>query len=363
MDLNDPFPEEVTFIDECGTLVRIIGNSINGNGEERRNKLRMCTTELWKSQYLLKHNKKRALKKRKFIFNQHKMLYIYDIFNMLHLLWGLHCRIALPFYLDTMDRIWFWNIRGLNGLNKQEGIKNLLLHNKFIVLGLMENKIAEGKVEEIHTRMGKQWFAINNATTTYRNIYKQLIHACYTISNGQKLFTTCVYRANDAEEVEVEHKHTHSLVYWGGFNSPLNTNKRISGNNVTQIEVVLINEKALLEFPKVLYEILPEDVSVRNPLQLAFGNQQKVGHPPFIFFNMWTKKPNFRQIVQGIWDMYVKGTSMFKIMYKLKLLRAPLRKLNATVFSNIHHKLFKHSRHYIRFKRTYMNALGSLIYW
>mgnify|MGYP001138606422 CR=1 FL=1 len=32
---------------------------------------------------------------------------------------------------------------------------------------------------------------------------------------------------------------------------------------------------------------------------------------------------------------------MFKIVYKLKLLKAPIRKLNATVFRNIHHKVIQ----------------------
>ncbi|KAJ8451970.1 hypothetical protein Cgig2_016551 [Carnegiea gigantea] len=181
-------------------LKRIAGNNINGNGEERRNKLRMYTMELWKSQYLLKQNKTKALKERKFIFNQHQMLYMWDIFNVLHLLWGLHYRIGLPVYLETMDRIWFWNTRGLNGLNKSVG-------------------------------------------------------PAFTWSN----------------------RHGVARVY-------------------SKLDRVLMNEEAFLEFPEVLYEILPEGVSDHNPLQLTFGNQQKVRPPPFIFFNIIKKRHDINSI-------------------------------------------------------------------
>ena len=74
----------------------------------------------------------------------------------------------------------------------------------------------------------------------------------------------------------------------------------------SKLDRVLMNEEAFPAFPEVLYEIFPEDVSNHNPLQLTFGNQQKVRHPPFIFFNMWTKETDLRQIVQGIWDIDVK---------------------------------------------------------
>ena len=37
--------------------------------------------------------------------------------------------------------------------------------------------------------------------------------------------------------VEAEHKHTHSLVYGGDFNSLLNTNERIGADTVIQTEV------------------------------------------------------------------------------------------------------------------------------
>ena len=49
---------------------------------------------------------------------------------------------------------------------------------------------------------------------------------------------------------------------------------------------------------------------------------------------------------------------MFKIVYKLKLLKAPIRKLNATVFSNIHHKAIQAQQVLHQIQREIHEHLG-----
>lgn len=61
----------------------------------------------------------------------------------------------------------------------------------------------------------------------------------------------------------------------------------------------------------------------------------------FQFFNMWCDHPKFYDIVVSVWNTPVRGCSMFKLYYKLKLLRAELRQLNKNAFSQMSKKVKK----------------------
>lgn len=60
---------------------------------------------------------------------------------------------------------------------------------------------------------------------------------------------------------------------------------------------------------------------------------------PFRFFNMWCEHPNFFKIVERIWNMQIRGCHMYRIYYRLKLLKAELKCLNRREFANISEKV------------------------
>lgn len=62
---------------------------------------------------------------------------------------------------------------------------------------------------------------------------------------------------------------------------------------------------------------------------------------PFRFFNMWCDHPDFNKIVENVWCTPVCGRAMYKVYYKLKLLRSELRKLNRRGFDNISGRVLK----------------------
>ncbi|XP_071723925.1 uncharacterized protein [Rutidosis leptorrhynchoides] len=66
----------------------------------------------------------------------------------------------------------------------------------------------------------------------------------------------------------------------------------------------------------------------------------RVVHPaprrkPFKYFDFWTDHPEFKVIVQRVWNTLVRGVPMFKLVSRLKILKAQLKTLNQDDFSNI----------------------------
>lgn len=60
---------------------------------------------------------------------------------------------------------------------------------------------------------------------------------------------------------------------------------------------------------------------------------------PFRFFNMWCDHTEFLRIVEKIWCTPIKGSNMFKVYQKLRMLRVELRMLNRKVFAMIPRKI------------------------
>ncbi|CAL5361639.1 unnamed protein product [Camellia sinensis] len=60
------------------------------------------------------------------------------------------------------------------------------------------------------------------------------------------------------------------------------------------------------------------------------------GPKPFRFINAWTSHPQFKKEVEKVWEeVQIQGWASFRIMIKLKRLRAYLRRWNMEVFGNI----------------------------
>ncbi|KAJ9538957.1 hypothetical protein OSB04_031690 [Centaurea solstitialis] len=75
---------------------------------------------------------------------------------------------------------------------------------------------------------------------------------------------------------------------------------------------------------------LPRGLSDHSPGIVSFKGGVRPKRYGFKFDNFLVQDPKFRGIVQNYWNMDVQGTFMFRVTSKLKLLKAPLKKLRST---------------------------------
>ncbi|CAL5336186.1 unnamed protein product [Camellia sinensis] len=84
---------------------------------------------------------------------------------------------------------------------------------------------------------------------------------------------------------------------------------------------------------------LPRVISDHCPV-LLMEDGRDWGPKPFRFINAWTSHPQFKKEVEKVWEeVQIQGWASFRIMIKLKRLRAYLRRWNMEVFGNIDDQL------------------------
>ncbi|XP_021727814.1 uncharacterized protein LOC110694925 [Chenopodium quinoa] len=211
----------------------------------------------------------------------------------------------------------------------------------------------------------------------------QFVHVCIThIAMRKKFWLTMVYGLSTVAEREGLWAHISKIsppgddpwILCGDFNNILNLEDRIGSqctlaeveqfrsylrmNNLTDFNVgglyytwtnkqgvedrvctkidrAIVNDGWLNMFPNFSAEFLPKGLMDHTPccmnLDTNAGNTKK----PFRFFNMWTDAPCFHDIVQKVWDRPIQGTTMYRVVKKLKALKHDLKLLNLTHFSSI----------------------------
>ncbi|XP_074297994.1 uncharacterized protein LOC141628795 [Silene latifolia] len=60
---------------------------------------------------------------------------------------------------------------------------------------------------------------------------------------------------------------------------------------------------------------------------------------PFKYYNMWSKAPELKECVFSIWEQCLRGTKMYRVTRKLKLLKPHLKLLNRSLFSDMENKV------------------------
>lgn len=61
-----------------------------------------------------------------------------------------------------MDRVTFWNVRGLNASNKQQELQHYCRINKVGFLGLIESKLKKRGMEICHAKHFNLWCLTHN---------------------------------------------------------------------------------------------------------------------------------------------------------------------------------------------------------
>ncbi|XP_030540728.2 uncharacterized protein LOC115748390 [Rhodamnia argentea] len=101
-----------------------------------------------------------------------------------------------------------------------------------------------------------------------------------------------------------------------------------------KIDRVLINEHWSRVFSFSEAAFLAPGISDHTPMVVKIV-PPPVSKRPFKFFNYWTSHPSYKDIVTRAWSTPVGGSPMYKVCCKLGLLKARLKQLNTSSFSDI----------------------------
>ncbi|XP_074293375.1 uncharacterized protein LOC141620389 [Silene latifolia] len=166
-----------------------------------------------------------------------------------------------------MDSIGCWNVRGINGINKQQDVRKFLHQNNIRLYGLVETKIKLQDFTAVLNNLGSHWSGVNNNsyhnggrvwiiwssqvfTVTTLLMNAQVITVKVTeIATGDVFILSVVYGFNeDTERGDLwAHlkliKDTYSGPWGvcGDFNNVLNFNERI-GRDVLWSEIADFRE-------------------------------------------------------------------------------------------------------------------------
>ena len=102
-------------------------------------------------------------------------------------------------------------------------------------------------------------------------------------------------------------------------------------------------------------KILQPGISDHSPLIIFVPVNVIHRKKPFRFYNMWCSHPQFKQIVASVWRTPISGCAMYKVVQKLKLLKADLKLLNKREFSDIVNRVDNARETLLRFHSSLQN--------
>ncbi|XP_075083255.1 uncharacterized protein LOC142167005 [Nicotiana tabacum] len=163
-------------------------------------------------------------------------------------------------------------------------------------------------------------------------------------------------------------------IIMGDFNSILNMDDRVGGNQVTVNEVVefqqcvdacgivklppkgskytwcdrhgssmvfskidwvFVNDKWLYQMLDFVAVHLPEGIGDHCSVKIEQIENERHVSKPFKYCNAWENHPDFLPRVEAIWQEQIEGCIMLQVVKKLKLLKQSLKELNRQHFRNI----------------------------
>ena len=295
-----------------------------------------------------------------------------------------------------MDSILSWNVRGMNAPNKQEDIYLFLQRHRVGLIGFLETKVQNSKIDDVMHRVCPNWTWIHNATTEERgriilswhprkyrvkiiHINDQIIHGEAThLPTGRSFFISYIYGRNLVEQRlplweslrSISNSIDDPWCVMGDFNSILNLEDRIGGTTVTENETrdfadcILYcglqefsfegayytwNNKriwskidrafhnnlwyAQLDFTHVHF--LSQGLSDHSPILVSFPKCPKPMHP-FQFCDMWAKDKDFKGLVRSVLSQPQKRSHLGHLQQVLTRLVYPLKQLSRSRYADIY---------------------------
>ncbi|XP_074318596.1 uncharacterized protein LOC141655414 [Silene latifolia] len=235
--------------------------------------------------------------------------------------------------LLLMPKFGVWNVRGINSDTKQRDMKWYMHHASVSLFGLLETRVKPRSLNKVaknicegwsfttnhnYHNSGRIWVLWKNNQIKIDIIEKnaQYIHFKATNIEGHEFFVTFVYGYNKIEERVPLWR---ALMSWN-INQPWDmkttgafftwTNKQPSKTRVySRIDRVLVNNEWMRVWPDYY---------------AYFALKGYFDHCPCIV-----------DCVSARWNCEIQGTSMFKVVKKLKLLKPLLKNWNRQLFSDV----------------------------
>ncbi|XP_074288263.1 uncharacterized protein LOC141613430 [Silene latifolia] len=260
-----------------------------------------------------------------------------------------------------MDNIGFWNIRGLNSLNKQKEIKWFLHSNKIGLFGLIETRVKSSNWIRVRNNICSSWaISTNNGVhkggrvwliwnpayfeVDIKDITSQTIHsAVWDKANDRRYWLTIVYGFNKAvlrrelwkKLIEYAGSCSGAWAIGGDFNNVLSFHERIGSD-------ISVNE--IQPFQDCLDICQVKDITAIGSF-FTWNNKQEVATrvynriDRFLINDEWMHLfpdayANF--MPEGIFDhcpCVVQFTE--QLTSKLKMLKYKLKMLNKDSFNDI----------------------------
>ncbi|XP_074301062.1 uncharacterized protein LOC141632411 [Silene latifolia] len=301
---------------------------------------------------------------------------------------------------NLMNKIGFWNVRGMNRVGKQKAII-FFLHNKEIRLfGLLETKIKSMVLKKVVNNFNNWCISTNNGHHNGGRIWilwqpqavkvqfleynAQFIHMRVESLGTRSIFyMTMVYAFNSIHDRAPLWDHlrriaSHVSGPWaiaGDFNCVLSAVERVGGNTpsgemgpfrqcvadcgvididatgslftwnnkqkpedriYSTIDRFLINKDWCDHMPDLYAHFLPEGLMDHTPC-IVSSSKNSQRKRCFKYFNMWGDTKEFLPTVRSNLDKDLVGTSMFRLAKTLKNLKPALKRLNKEGYNDIEH--------------------------
>ncbi|XP_021767730.1 uncharacterized protein LOC110732120 [Chenopodium quinoa] len=293
-----------------------------------------------------------------------------------------------------------WNVRGLNDPSKVADVRQLLNRTKSNLICLLETKVKQHKSTGLQRKIGYglNWVCNYSCSGKGRiwlgwmsdklrveviTIHTQFIHCCISnIDYSRQFYVTFVYGLHSIQDrkgfwssIEAIGPAVLPWLCTGDFNSVLQHQDRINGNDVTDYEIRdfrnfvdsmnfveikskgsyyswsnkahvgsrtltridrgLVNFEWLLHYPTVEAHYLAPSLTDHSPLMYEVFPAPPSKGRPFRFFNCLISHPDFLGLVLECWSGGVPGNAMSRVWNKLRNLKTQLKTLNKHSFSNV----------------------------
>ncbi|XP_021731003.1 uncharacterized protein LOC110697911 [Chenopodium quinoa] len=223
-------------------------------------------------------------------------------------------------------------------------------HHKIGLFGLLETKIKAAKFGTVFAKFGNDWSVTSNHSqhkggricviwrpsvfyVVVEVVDSQFIHlSILHKSSGKQFHYTVIYGFNEASRrddlwdklVVLGRGIKGAWIVGGDFNNVLNLDDRI-GSSVTLSEVekfrVVGNDFWINNFQNSKVDFLPEGLMDHCPCVINFLDQVDCA--------------DFSRIVRDSWQQPRQGTTMFRVVQKLKDVKKELKVLNYQLFPTV----------------------------
>ncbi|KAJ9536546.1 hypothetical protein OSB04_un000298 [Centaurea solstitialis] len=297
-----------------------------------------------------------------------------------------------------MFNLAFWNIRGMNAVDKQQELRSLISNNNLHVCAVLETHLRLEVLQSVCDRTFRRWAWVSNQAQSNHGTriivawdqsvvdvmvlesHNQFMHCQIKFRDSQDIFlVSFVYGANrglDRRALWSGLRQFQVLMGdrpWlavGDFNCMLFPHDALGGASrrnsdmvdfaafvedvdlfdirfsgihhtwsqkpkdesglLRKLDRILANTSFTSSFQDCSARFLPRGISDHSPGVVSFNGKIRKRNFGFKFDNFLVTDAQFLPIVKHWWSTEINGTFMYKLTSKLKLLKAPFRKLRSS---------------------------------